>query len=137
MTNIHVLENKISLIKGYLHILERYKRYSQEEIQKNIDLRGALERYLYLAMQAAIDLAEALIAYKELRKPSSMRESFSILHEHGLIPTEVTDTLVSMVGFRNVIAHDYANVDYGRVCKVLHQDIAKLSDFIAAIESLL
>ncbi len=49
MTNIHVLENKISAIRGFLNILERYKKYSRDQIQQDVDIRGALERYLYLA----------------------------------------------------------------------------------------
>ena len=31
----------------YLKILEQYKKYTQEEIMTNIDINGALERYLY------------------------------------------------------------------------------------------
>ena len=64
MSNLTVIENKISSIQKYLKILERYKNYSREELENNIDIRGAVERYLYLVSQATIDLAEAVIAYK-------------------------------------------------------------------------
>jgi uncharacterized protein YutE (UPF0331/DUF86 family) len=50
-----------------------------------------LERYLYPAIQAAIDLAEAIISYKNLRKPSTMSESFHILRESAIISDEVTE----------------------------------------------
>jgi uncharacterized protein YutE (UPF0331/DUF86 family) len=59
MTNLSTIENRISAVQKYLKILERYKKYSRKEIETNIDLRGAIERYLYLAVQAAIDLAGA------------------------------------------------------------------------------
>jgi len=81
MTNVAVIENKISAAKKYLKILERYKKYSREELESNTDIRGASERYLYLASQAAIDLAEAVIAYKGFRKPTTMTETFHILGE--------------------------------------------------------
>ncbi len=84
MSNIKVIENKKSSILKYLKILERYKDYSQNDIENNIDLRGALERYLYLAIQAAIDMAEAIIAYKDFRKPATMTEAFYILNAEGV-----------------------------------------------------
>jgi len=40
MTNFSVIENKISAVKKYLKIIERYKKYSKNEIVKDIDLRG-------------------------------------------------------------------------------------------------
>lgn len=71
MTNLSVIENKISAARKYLKILEGYKKYPKEGIKNNLDIRGAVERYLYLAVQATIDLAEAVIAYKKFRKPTT------------------------------------------------------------------
>jgi len=76
MTEISTIENKIASAKKYLKILDRYKKYSKKEIEENIDLRGTVERHLYLAVQSAIDLGEAVISLKEFRKPSSMSEIF-------------------------------------------------------------
>jgi uncharacterized protein YutE (UPF0331/DUF86 family) len=106
MTNFTVIENKISSIKKYLGILARYQKYTQEEIEKNVDLRGAVERYLYLVAQATIDLAEAIIAFKELRKPTTLGETFRILHEKDIIGQALTEKMIQMTGFRNINAHD-------------------------------
>ena len=132
MTSIHVVENKISDVRKYLQILERYKGYSRGEIETNIDIRGAVERYLYLATQSAIDLAEAIISFKGLRKPSTLGESFSILCENGIVSAELTQKLIPMAGFRNVIAHDYTKIDYDKVYHVLHHGLQDLEAFIAA-----
>jgi uncharacterized protein YutE (UPF0331/DUF86 family) len=58
MTSFNLIENKISSTRKYLSILERYEKYSKEEVENNIDIRGAVERYLYLVVQSTIDLAE-------------------------------------------------------------------------------
>jgi uncharacterized protein YutE (UPF0331/DUF86 family) len=86
MTSFNVIENKISSTRKYISILTRYEKCSKEEIETNVDIRGAVERYLYLAVQSMIDLAESMIAYKRLRKPTTMAESFYVLHEVGIIP---------------------------------------------------
>jgi len=73
MTNISVLENKISEIRKNLHILKRYQAVDRKKIMAEIDLKGAMERYLSLAVQATIDLADAYISYRKFRKPTNMR----------------------------------------------------------------
>ena len=130
MTNLTVIENKISSIHKYLGILTRYQQYSQKELVNDIDKKGALERYLYLVIQATIDLAEAIISYKNLRKPSTMSESFHILREEAIITDEVTDQLVKMTGFRNLIAHDYEKLDYDIVYDVLKNRLSTVETFV-------
>lgn len=136
MTNLSIIENKISSAKKYLKILERYQKYSQEEIENDIDRRGAVERYLYLAAQSAIDLADTIIAYKNFRKPSTLSESFHILEENGTISPELTEKMVKMTGFRNVVAHDYEKINYGIIYDVLKNRLGDIEIFIEKIASL-
>ncbi len=133
MKTIVVLENKVSAIQGYLKILERYKGYTLEEIKSNVDIRGALERYLYLAVQATIDLAEAVIVFKNYRKPTTFRDSFYILEEQGIIDLPLSEKLALMVGFRNILAHDYERIDYSVVYDVLHSGVKDIEEFSAII----
>lgn len=129
MTNIETIENKISSVRKYLKILENYKKVSSPEIESDINLKGALERYLYLAVQATIDLAEAVISYNNFRKPTVLSESFDILNEEGMISSELTKKLVKMVGFRNIIAHDYEELNYDIVFDVLHNKLNDIEEF--------
>ncbi len=134
MTNFAIIENKISSVKKYLAILADYKKYARPEIETAVDLRGAIERYLYLAIQAAIDLAEATISYKNLRKPSTLSESFNILEENNLISADLAEKLIKMTGFRNLVAHDYENLNYDIVYDILQNRLPDIEDFIKQIE---
>lgn len=136
MTNLSVIENKISAIRQYLKLLEPYKNYPKEKIEQDAQIRGALERYLYLATQAVIDLAEAAIAFKKLRKPTTLSESFYILNEEGLISNELSEKLVRMVGFRNTIAHDYQRINYDVVFDVLHNRLKDIEEFVEVTSQL-
>jgi uncharacterized protein YutE (UPF0331/DUF86 family) len=134
MTNFTVLENKISAIKQYLNILDRYRKMEFDEIINDIDKKGAVERYLYLAVQATIDLAEAFVSFKNFRKPTTMSEAFYILNEENIISTDLTEQMVKMTGFRNVIAHDYEKVDYSIVKNILENGLDDIIEFLAIIE---
>lgn len=137
MTSPVIIENKISAIKKYLDILKRYKKYTREKIENDIEVRGAVERYLYLVAQAAIDLAEAVVAYKRFRKPTSMSEAFSILNEEKIISLELTENLIKMTGFRNIMAHDYENLNYDIVYDVLHHKLNHIKKLIALAKKLI
>lgn len=133
MSNIKAIENKISSARKYSAILKRYKGFTKEKIRNNTDIRGAVERYLYLEAQAVIELAEAVIAHNDFRKPTTMSEAFYILNEEKIISDKLTEKLVRMVGFRNVLAHDYEDIDYDIVYNVLQQGLNDIEVFLKII----
>lgn len=134
MSNLNVIETKISHIKKYLKLLDRYKKFSPEEIEQNPDLKGALERYLYLVTQATLDLGEAVIAFKEFRRPGTYTEVFYILDEEEFISKDLSEKLVNMTKFRNIIAHDYEEVDFGIVYDALQNRLVDIEVFIKAVK---
>ncbi|MBI2487564.1 MAG: DUF86 domain-containing protein [Deltaproteobacteria bacterium] len=137
MTNLSVAENKISLVRKYLSILKSYQDYSIEEIRTDATLRGAVERYLYLVCQAAIDLAEVIISISGFRKPTTMSESFVILAEENVIKTEMKDKMTKLVGFRNVLTHEYEELNYEILYDILRNKLQDIKDFIEISERFL
>lgn len=135
MTNINVIENKISSVRKYLKALEEYRGYSLQEIQNNPTLKGAVERYLYLMTQAAIDLAEAVIAFQDFRKPTTLTEAFHILNEEKIISNNLTEKMVKMVGFRNAMAHDYEKFNFDIAYDVLRNKFIDVEEFIQQVKS--
>lgn len=134
MSSLTVIETKISHIQKYLKLLERYKKFSQKELEQNPDLKGAVERYLYLATQATLDLGEAIIAFKELRRPGAYTEVFYILDEGEFIPKDLSERLVAMTKFRNIIAHDYERIDFGIVYDALKNRLGDIEEFIRTVK---
>lgn len=129
MTNINILKNKISQITKYSKILKRYQKFSEKEIEKDEDIRGMVERYLYLLCQSVIDLAGAFIAYNHFRQPISPRESFDILCEEKIITHSMQESLRNLVGFRNILAHEYTDIKYDIVYDVLKKRIMEVKKF--------
>ncbi|MDO8436393.1 MAG: DUF86 domain-containing protein [bacterium] len=134
MTNLSVIENKITSVKKYLGILQNFKKYSRKQIEDDLNIRGAVERYLYLAAQAAIDTAEAFISLKNLRKPTTIKEGFEILEEEKIISIELRERMVKLAGFRNFIAHDYEKINYDIVYDVLQNKLQDIEKFLSQIE---
>lgn len=136
MSNIKIINNKISQVKKFLKYAERYQKHSIQKIEEDIDIKLAVERSLFLVVQATIDLAETFIAYKNFRKPTTMSENFDILQEENIIPISLTEKLVNMVGFRNIITHGYEKINYATVYDILQNRLQDIIEFIKIIEKL-
>jgi len=135
MTGIEVIEKGKSKVRKYLDILEDYKDAKAESLEQDMTLRGAVERYFYLAAQGTIDLAEAIISYKELRRPATLSESFEILHSDKIISKELEEKMIKMTGFRNRITHDYGDIDHLVLYDILNNHLQDIEDFLAMISN--
>lgn len=134
MSSIEVIELKISSILKYLKLLKKNSGYTAKEFENDPILKGGMERYLYLAVQTTIELAEAIIAFKNLRRPSMYREAFEILKEENIIKSSLTEKLIKMTGFRNAISHDYESFDSQKLHSVLKNNLKDIEDFLKAIK---
>lgn len=134
MSTKEVIENKISDVRNYLEELKDYQEITQDDIRKIGQTRGAVERYLQLAVQSSIDLAEAVIAYKKLRKPATLSDNFLVLNKNGLIDDKLAQQLIAMVGFRNIIVHQYREVDEEIVIDILQNHLIDIEKFIEIIQ---
>lgn len=65
-----------------------------------------------------------------------MSESFSILEEESLINKDLSDNLIKMVGFRNIIVHDYEKINYDILYNVLTNRLKDIEEFLELIKNL-
>lgn len=137
MSSRDIIENKISYILKQLEILRSYQKHSLDDMSGDIMLLGGLKWELYVMSQATIDLAEAVVAFKQFRKPTTMREAFDILAEQEILPVEFVHRFAKMVGFRNALAHDYEDLKIEVLYDVLMNKLAEVEEFIGYIKTAL
>ena len=65
---------------------------------------------LQRAVQAAIDLANAVIARYGLGLPSDYGQSFDLLARNKVVDLPTAKNLKKMVGFRNIAVHEYQEI---------------------------
>jgi uncharacterized protein YutE (UPF0331/DUF86 family) len=116
---------------------ERYQSISIEELGTNRDKKNMVLHAMLISIQAAIDIAAHIIAVKELRKPSTYRETFEILEEEQIISEELANALSDLAGFRNVLVHIYWGLDLEQAYALLQNDLKVLEGFKKAVKELL
>lgn len=129
MVRREVVLSRISKLDEYIKFLYEMERYSKEEYLLDPMIYGSSERFLHLAIECVIDIANHIISDMGYRKPSSNREIFEILFENKIINNNLKENLSNMAGFRNILVHDYINLDREIVYEILNNNLKDIEDF--------
>lgn len=129
MTTREKIAEKLERLREYVEYLTGYQKYTLDDLKQDHTLRGAVERYLHLAIECVIDIAEMLISELKLGKPEEYKEAIDILGEAGIIPDDFAYYFSPVAGFRNILVHEYAKVDLEEVYKHLQNDLVDFEKF--------
>ena len=80
------------------------------------------------ACELCIDIANHLIKTRKLGLPQDSTDSFSLLQRAGLIDEAMAAALRAMVGFRNILVHQYQMLDLAIMVEVVER---RLDDLLA------
>lgn len=130
MVRRDVLRKRLDILLDALSDLRRYREsVARERLQTDRDTQHMVLHAMYVAAQAAIDIALHALADAERPAGSSYREAFRALVSAGLAPDEMADRLEGWAGLRKVLAHHYASIDYTLVHDALVSDLGDLEAF--------
>ncbi len=84
---------------------------------------------LVVAVEAAVDLCQHLVARGGGRLPSDYADCFTSLQEMGVLPADLVVRLRRMARFRNLLVHLYWKVDNREVYRILRENLSDLTEF--------
>jgi uncharacterized protein YutE (UPF0331/DUF86 family) len=118
-------------ISGDLAVLRAEASADPERRADPLWLRGV--KYTFVtAIEAGVDVAQHVCASEGWGPPRDNGDAIRLLGTHGVLPADLADRLRRAVGFRNVLVHDYVEVDDGIVLERL-ANLADLDDFVAVV----
>lgn len=126
MVDREIFSRRLDALDLYLERVERLGGVPEAEFAETPAIHDLAERYLHLAMEAAIDLGNHWIADRALRTPESNRDTFSVLEEDGEIGAALAERLRGWAGFRNILVHQYVNIDHRIVYRAIQEDLDDL-----------
>lgn len=117
---------RLKKLLQYVNKLSKYQGVTSEELSNDSDKRDIIERNLHLACEIVIDVANILNSEFKLPPASDNKLSIITLGEAGILEKKYAEELSGLAPFRNVLVHDYLEIDYEIVVDVLNN---KLDDF--------
>lgn len=124
-----ILNKKESIERCIKQIYGYYQLSSEKPFDEDYLKQDAIAINLQRACEQAIDLANYVIKTKKLGLPKESKESFRILAKEKIIPEKLTTNLEKMVGFRNVLVHEYQKLDIKLMVDVIENHLGELIDF--------
>lgn len=116
---------KLQQLDEYFSYLEKLKKEikSEKEFLSNFHYFGLVERYLQLSCQVLIDTINLLIIEKDLEKPENVQEAVGVLADKKIISQKLALRLRGIVGFRNILVHEYGKIDRQKVYQYFSKNL--------------
>jgi len=131
MVDRAIITVKMCNIKKSLDRLKEKQGVGQKEFLADRDIQDIVLLNLQTAIQGCVDIASHIISDNNWGVPGSLAGLFDILSEKKVITDETKNIMRQMVGFRNLIVHEYAKLDMEKVYGVFS---GRLSDFIGFLK---
>jgi len=128
-----ILNKKESIERCVQQIRLYYAMPSGLPFEKDHLKQDAIAANLQRAAEQAIDLANHVIRKGKLGLPKESKESFEILATAKVIPQELADKLKGMVGFRNIMVHQYQEMDIKIMIDVIEHHLDDLIVFTTQV----
>lgn len=121
------IKDKINEINKFLEEFKKIIPNNLEEYESNLEKKAACERYIEKIMEAVTDLAFLIIKDKKFKIPEDDVNAFDILLKNNIIDTDLAIKLKNAKGMKNIISHQYGDVDdeivFQSITKELDKDV--------------
>lgn len=124
-----ILNKKISIERCVEQVRKYYAMTGDLPFEKDHLRQDAIAMNLQRISELAIDIANHLIKRKKLGLPQDSADAFSLLHRAGLITDGMMRSMKGMVGFRNVLVHEYKQMDLGIMVDIIEHHLSEPLDF--------
>lgn len=129
MVDEDIVVDKLRRVNEYTNDLKQMRGLSKEEYVADTVVQRAVERTFVTHIQSCIDLAQHIRRSMDLSPSGTSRQEIQALGSAGILSDDVQAKLEEAVGFRNVLAHRYGDIDHAVVYYVLYEDLHWFEQF--------
>lgn len=135
MVRSAVLFRKMSFLRYNVDRLTEKQSLTEAEFLANVDVRDAVLLNLQQAIQGCIDIATHVVSEEGWGVPGSLSEVFYKLEQHKIISTPLVEVMIPMAGFRNLVIHQYDEIDYKLVYQLYKNRLGDFESYLSAIQA--
>lgn len=133
MVDCDALQKRIVQITHSLQKLERYSDLDLANFLRNEDIQDIVEYNIFTIINLMTDIANHIAVDEGLGDISTLSDGFRLLWQAGILSEEEYEKCRSMVGFRNIIAHEYLDINKRLVFDIMKNQLEDIHSFIRTI----
>ena len=127
MVDKALILRKLAELEEYSGQVREYTNITIEQYSSDWKIQRIIERTLQIMIETCVDIAGHIISDRGYRIPKSYADTFKVLHEENILEKELLKTMEKMARFRNIVVHNYDEVDASIVVNILKRH---LDDFL-------
>ncbi len=133
MVDPETLASIIGNLRGYLEKLHILAALPQDVFLQAFTNVESAKHLLQVSIECCLDIAHHIVADEGYRTPGDYYDSFTVLHENGILPEAFMPTLRKMVSFRNRVVHLYWKGDEATVYRILQESLSDFETYVGHI----
>ena len=133
MVDRALLADRVAAVRDATARIRTVLPASVEAFRADRTAREVVVLNLLVAIQTCLDLASHWLADEGWDVPATYGDVFLALADHDVLPRDLARRLAAASGMRNLIAHQYAILDWQRVHAIAQSELGHLEVFCAAL----
>ena len=133
MVDRALLADRVAAVRDAAARIRAVLPASVEAFRADRTAREVVVLNLLVAIQTCLDLASHWLADEGWDVPATYGDVFLALADHDVLPHDLARRLAAASGLRNLIAHQYAVLDWARVHAIAQSELEHLEAFCAAL----
>ncbi len=129
-----LIRDKLKELDAVLEGLRLHKENKKEDLALSVTLRWAVERGVLLGATIIFDVSDHILSGYFAAYPTSYEDSLRMLRDKKVVSEQIYSKLKGLGGFRNLLVHDYAEVDLGKLVEGVRQALEDFPAFSAEIQ---
>lgn len=129
-----LLQRRLHHLATAVSRLESFKSVTLEQLEQGESIDWAVLYGLQTCIQAVLDISAHLVAASGSAVTDSYRSGLLALGRLGILPQEFAQRIADMAGFRNILVHDYLDVDMAVVKRILDEQLDDFKEFGQHVE---
>lgn len=133
MVKRDIISRKVNLIRYHLDRILLKSNISIDDFLKDEDTRDIICHNLFILLQNIIDICSHIISDDNMEEPIYFSDMADILYREKVIREDLIQPLKNMIGLRNIIAHQYGDLDFNIIYKIVKNDLRDVYVFLEDI----
>jgi uncharacterized protein YutE (UPF0331/DUF86 family) len=121
-----LIYRKLAELERYTEQLKKHQGITVKKLENDLDQLWIIEHGLQLCIQLVLDIGNHIIAAEGL-SINEYADIFPALAKLEVIPEEYTLSIKGMPGLRNILVHEYSELDENILIDVINN---RLEDFV-------
>ena len=130
MIDQDLVRRKLARLNMYIDKLKPLSELAFTEYISDFYKKTSAERLVQLIVECASDINSHVVLESGQRPPEDYTSSFVRAAEVGLITHELAEKLKGSGGMRNIIVHEYTDIDDKKIYGILPKAISDFREYI-------